>query len=718
MSKGGAMDDQVNVFEHVPRTVEGHFLLHFYAAVHCLLHYIRRLDGLVGKELETSFKRYPFLGNYLTELQQRVPEMADWDQAAIWWEREISTWEVDSDKHLPLRAVGDLSNASFASRLALVIAGLVDEDSRFGTLFAHLQAPLNYRRPSQEIVGQMLAGNSIEGWNLCRPLLSGFIEIPNRDAPRSEWVLRVPTLLWDAIKGTESFPGSSWCQVHSLEKFSKIRELIFPENYLHHLEQAIVLVTQGKIKVIVLRGMQGSERLDIIGAIACKLGYGVIEISPSTAKNKEEHENNRPRYESLGALCTLAHCMPVFTHDLGPGEMVDLQALPGYDGPMGILLGMEGGLRGALSEQALSLTVPMAGADLRLRHWTQILDGHAGIDLHEISERFQIPGAYIHQAGNIAIMHAALEQRDKVDINDIRLACRTLNRQVLDNLATRLEVEGSWKQLVVSDPVAAKLRELELRCRHRERLAEHLGPAFHSTTNRGVRALLTGGSGTGKTFAAKILAAELGMDLYRVDLSAIINKYIGETEKNLHRVLSRAEELDVILLLDEGDSLLGNRTEVKSSNDRYANLETNYLLQRLENYHGIVVVTTNASQSIDRAFQRRMDIVVNFTPPQADERLRIWQFHLPVNHVVNGDHLLTIAARFPLSGGQIRNAALHATLLALDDLSQAVRHYHIDAAIESEYSKAGALYPITETNERMSDRHKGMATFMNILASS
>ncbi len=126
----------------------------------------------------------------------------------------------------------------------------------------------------------------------------------------------------------------------------------------------------------------------------------------------------------------------------------------------------------------------------------------------------------------------------------------------------------------------------------------------------GVRALFTGASGTGKTLAATVLGSRLGLDVYRLDLAAVVNKYIGETEKNLHRVLTTAEELDVVLLIDEGDSLLGRRTEVRNANDRYANLETNYLLQRLEHYRGIVVVTTNAADHIDPAFQRRMDVVV------------------------------------------------------------------------------------------------------------
>jgi SpoVK/Ycf46/Vps4 family AAA+-type ATPase len=209
------------------------------------------------------------------------------------------------------------------------------------------------------------------------------------------------------------------------------------------------------------------------------------------------------------------------------------------------------------------------------------------------------------------------------------------------------------------------------------------------------------------------------MDLYRVDLGAVVNKYIGETEKNLHRVLSRAEELDVILLLDEGDALLGNRTEVKSSNDRYANLETNYLLQRLENYQGIVVVTTNAGQNIDSAFQRRMDVVVHFVPPSLQERWAIWQLHLPRDHVVDSLYLEQVATRCAMTGGQIRNAALHATLLAVDDGSRVVTHCHVEQAIQSEYRKAGALCPLHDPMHEPrahEEAHGGVEAFVQALS--
>ena len=193
----------------------------------------------------------------------------------------------------------------------------------------------------------------------------------------------------------------------------------------------------------------------------------------------------------------------------------------------------------------------------------------------------------------------------------------------------------------------------------------------------------------------------------------MINKYIGETEKNLHRVLSRAEALDVVLLLDEGDALLGQRTEVRSANDRYANLETNYLLQRLETYQGIVVVTTNLGENIDSAFQRRMDVVVPFFPPQAEERWRILDLHLPPDHAVSSAFLERMAVACALTGGQLRNAALHATLLALENGGGPVDTSHLEEAVRSEYRKAGAAYPLAR--EGFGDGSGGVAAFVAAL---
>jgi SpoVK/Ycf46/Vps4 family AAA+-type ATPase len=277
----------------------------------------------------------------------------------------------------------------------------------------------------------------------------------------------------------------------------------------------------------------------------------------------------------------------------------------------------------------------------------------------------------------------------------VREATRALSREVLDNLAVRESARGDWDQLVCGDETRQELATLEARCRQREDLAQRVGPALSNSLNAGVRALLKGPSGTGKTLAARVLANVLGMDLYRVDLSAVVNKYIGETEKNLHRIFSRAEELDVMLLFDEGDALLGRRTNVQTANDRYANLETNFLLQRIESHEGIVLITSNAAEHIDTAFQRRMDVVIEFRAPGAAERLDIWQLHLPPQHGLPEPFLDEVAQRCALTGGQIRNAVLHAALLSASGRGR-MAQAHLESAIRREYRKLGTVCPLRQ----------------------
>jgi SpoVK/Ycf46/Vps4 family AAA+-type ATPase len=207
-----------------------------------------------------------------------------------------------------------------------------------------------------------------------------------------------------------------------------------------------------------------------------------------------------------------------------------------------------------------------------------------------------------------------------------------------------------------------------------------------------VRALFKGPSGTGKTLAARHLAARLGRPLYRVDLAATVSKYIGETERNLERVFDAAESLDIVLLLDEGDALLAGRTGVTNATDRYANLETNYLLQRLEGYAGVLVVTTNAAERIDAAFARRIDVTIEFALPDAQTRLDLWAAHLGDGHALAPEWLERVARRCALAGGQIRNAALHAALLAIER-SAPVGEAELATALEREYRKAGQQCP-------------------------
>lgn len=691
-----------NAFHNVPSELRTHFVLNLYCIILHLIVYLLRLNDLGGDSLGKVFEKYPFLVGYFEQMYDYLPDEITWDEALDWWQRELEAWEKESTVHLPFSAIQEQLSITFDQRMVLMCVGLVEEDSRFGSLFSELQEPLSGRRPCLELISHLvLAGDGAEQrdpWQLFMPLLNaGLLETVNPDLPRTEWILQLPAVLWDVMRGEPDSKLAPWIAYYSRNSFPEVNELILTANTYDQLHKLPEVLDSGMVRVVVLRGMEGSERLDIMGAVAKASGKNVIAVSGIDS-------NQLPQWGLVGALCAATNSMLVITCNMGPGETAEIQSLGAYKGPLGVILGFEGGLKGDLFESSVTFILPAPDRSQRFQHWKAVFDGYAVEDLAEISERFHIPGFYISKAGSMAIAYANLDSEKTITGEHVRRACRALNHQLLDTLASRLEAKGSWDNLIVNGVTSYRLQELEQRCKHRERMVEHLGEAFQLQPNWGVRVLFSGPSGTGKTLAAKILAARLSMDIYRVDLAAVINKYVGQTEKNLHQVLTRAEELDVILLLDEGDALLGKRTDVKSANDRYANLETNYLLQRFEYYQGIVLITSNASENIDRAFQRRMDMAISFMPPEAEERWQIWQLHLSLQHHIDAGLLEKIALQCSMTGGQIRNAVQHATLLAMSDNSGIVCDWHLRCSIESEYRKAGALSPL---NDEHNDKYSG-----------
>jgi hypothetical protein len=264
-------------------------------------------------------------------------------------------------------------------------------------------------------------------------------------------------------------------------------------------------------------------------------------------------------------------------------------------------------------------------------------------------------------------------------------ACRVQARPRLDDLAQRIEPAAGWHDLVLPEPQRQVLLEIATQVRHRLRVYETWGFGHRGARGLGIGALFAGPSGTGKTLAAEILAGVLGLDLYRIDLSQVVSKYIGETEKNLRRVFDAAEEGGAILLFDEADALFGKRTEVKDSHDRYANIEVSYLLQRMEAYRGLAILTTNLKSGLDAAFFRRLRFVVQFPFPDAAQRAQIWQRVFPPETPTEGLDLERLA-RLHVAGGNIRNIALHAAFLAAE-CGEPVRMTHVLRAARGEFAK-------------------------------
>ena len=263
--------------------------------------------------------------------------------------------------------------------------------------------------------------------------------------------------------------------------------------------------------------------------------------------------------------------------------------------------------------------------------------------------------------------------------------CRSQARPHLEQLAERIESNVTWQDLILPESELSILRELATHVRHKEQVYQHWGFAKKNARGLGISALFAGASGTGKTLAAEVLGNELQLDVYRIDLSSVVSKYIGETEKNLKKIFDAAEGCGAILLFDEADALFGKRSEVKDSHDRYANMEVSYLLQRIESYQGLAILTTNLKDDLDRAFLRRIRFVAQFPFPDFSQRTAIWQRIFP-SQTPTQDLSFEKLAKLNVAGGNIRNIAINAAFLAASD-REFLQMKHILQAAQSEYSK-------------------------------
>ncbi|MDK3155480.1 AAA family ATPase [Kamptonema cortianum] len=340
----------------------------------------------------------------------------------------------------------------------------------------------------------------------------------------------------------------------------------------------------------------------------------------------------------------------------------------------------------ARQRPAIALDVPPLTHSEQLNLW----HAHLGTTAAELNGQVETLASHF-QLSNSAILTACLKLQGERGQSEAPIdhqlwdICRTMARPRLDDLAQRIEATASWQDLVLPEQQRQILKDISAHVRQRAKVYEQWGFAAKGGRGLGISALFSGASGTGKTMAAEVLAQELRLDLYRIDLSAVVSKYIGETEKNLRRIFDAAETGGAILLFDEADALFGKRTEVKDSHDRHANVEVSYLLQRMEAYQGLAILTTNLKGSLDQAFLRRIRFVVPFPFPDAKARAEIWQRIFPSRTPSEGldpDKL----GRLNVAGGNIRNIALNAAFLAAE-AGEAVMMKHILQASKSEYLK-------------------------------
>lgn len=447
-------------------------------------------------------------------------------------------------------------------------------------------------------------------------------------------------------------------------------------------------------QVVVLCGREGSGRKSLA---ACAAGGKALSIR-CTALPSDPRELVRCIHAALREA-RLFGMLPILDRldELGADDAITAERAPAidralaeFDLPIAATAARSDRAPIQLARGVVLVEVPPPTEATRAELWKRALPD-ASIDVCiRAASRYPITGGMIERSASSVRTRTSAAMAAITDV-DLHTGVRATLDSKLGSLGTRITVTQTWDDLVLPDETSDEVRELLARVQHRKLVHDEWGFADKLGRGLGLSALFAGPPGTGKTMVAGLIGNALGLDVYQIDLSRIVSKWIGETEKNLGQVFEAAEAGHAILLFDEADSLFAKRTEVKSSVDRYANLEVNYLLQRMEAFQGISILTTNLEGSIDEAFRRRLSARVAFPMPEAEERLRLWRALVPAKAAVANDaDFETLAERYEMSGGYIRNAILRAAFLAAAEGAK-IGMRHLTRSASLEYAAMGKV---------------------------
>jgi len=565
-------------------------------------------------------------------------------------------------------------NLTLSDALIVTLLGEMERSHLIGLVIGQLQAPTQLTRPQIHLVAALI--DSIFGDTNFQPLsLPHHTLIRNNimhiqgDGPLPFKTMHSTPAFWAAMSLQNANEKNIWPECHTLPKR---QHSLLPEAIQQQIPTISTLLKTHAAKGIVVRGHPNSGRKLLAQELAHRLKLTAIQI-PLTLW--QEHTE-------ISTTCRYANWLPVLEPKLGPGETwrYHSQAL---EHPVIILLGTDGSVE---SSDFIEIVMPLPDQNQRLKIWQSLIESKSLSK--QCAQSALLSGPTILTLVNNAKLIAKQEKR-ALNLKHVTTARQHLGSERLRLLA-QPEVRQVNKDSIVLPPlVNSEMDRLIARAAQRETLWHGLGATLTQTFTAGVRALFIGESGTGKTLAASYLATQMGAPLYRVDLSAVMNKYIGESEKNLSAVLDMAAANDVVLLFDEADSLFGKRSEGKETGERFANMLTHFLLTRIENHPGIVILTSNNRERIDRAFTRRLDLIVEFPIPGFEERLALWRSHLG-ERGPNETIYRLLASYCDFTGGQLRNVVLSA---ATDADQGPITATHLLTGLQAEYRKLGRELP-------------------------
>ena len=643
------------MFEQLPRDAASAFRL---SAIGTVLHMLELQMPHLPADFPAATQLADEYRAAAAALARRpAPSSAAWAEAQTAWQGKAVT--------LP---ASRLAAAGFGpGHLQLLMSlALVEEDPRLALLIE----PDGGMPSLGGLVALWRGGAGVDDPGRVRDQLldlvdAGLVNISNLEAPRSAWQLRAPVAVVDALAG--QLPRIAGLACDPAHRLALPAGWIGEDADPDELGQSLQALPA---QLLIVRGPQHNGRKTLVRMAAARAGLGVLAGDAAVLAAADS-------WRLAAAVALLSGALILVDAAPAPGETLVIPRHSHWPGPVAVTLGSVGSVQSAAALPRRDISIAMPDCETRRRHWCAAGLADPGAKVAAMA----VSSGHIHRAAAMAANSGGPAGSEAT-----LLAALAAQRDArLDALATRIDQRRPPEPLFLDSAGELEFKALLLRCRHREALAD-------TARGRGVKALFSGPSGTGKTLAARQLAHQLGKDLFRIDLAATVNKYIGETEKALERALSAAEALDIVVLLDEGDALMARRTDVSNANDRYANLETNFLLQRIENFEGIILITSNDADRIDTAFSRRMDTILAFHAPDELRRLEILEQQLG-EHGASSALLHDIACRCALTGGQLRNIALHSRLLALES-GKPPGDAQLRAAVVREYRKIDSHCPL------------------------
>jgi hypothetical protein len=603
----------------------------------------------------------------------------------------------------------------------MVVLALAPEfDLRYQKLYAYLQDDVSRRRPSVDLALRLLCFTPFEravardlfaeSSPLVAQALLALIEDPTeRPTPLINRSLKVDDRIVEFLRGSDRFDQRlSSDMARRVWPQKDATDFLWPENVLASLERLVRLADDHPACCCLLHGPAGGGKKTFAEVVCGRTSQALLTIdlrallkaaTPFPLLLRAAFREAR-LYGSAVYLDSWQELLPddPAAQAARYAAQQELAQFPGL-----VFLGSRAVWQpSTANHKFLQIELPRPSDQLRGELWRAYLNNgtpvSTDVDTIHLAGAFRFTPGQIEQALAQAKTLARLRQSDdsRLAMEDLLGACRMQSAHQLVSFARKITPRRGWSDLILPPDSMAQLREFCQQVRYRLKVYDEWGFGTRLSLGKGLLALFTGVSGTGKTLSAEILAHELGLDLYRVDLSCVVSKYIGETEKNLSRVFDDAQESNAILFFDEADALIGKRSEVKDAHDRYANIEISYLLQRVEEYEGAIILATNLSNNIDDAFLRRMHFSIEFPFPAQNHRLAIWRGILPPQAPRAPDlDFEFLARKFKITGGNIKNITLAAAFLAAQD-GGTIRMDHLILALKREYQKLGKVCEKTE----------------------